>query len=287
MKFVLKVCSHFLLLVAFLEFLAFILIGNFELSTKLGVKKEFQNILELTKKVNGPLHSDTLFLGDSVGRQIYPTGVQDNFVTSTGSTLVHGNLILLKKAVFNNPELKVVNYIVTPGSLGLDLRYGSASSGCIKPFMSIYRPSDINEIIVTFLKSKPLSFLYLLNVGKFLPISDIKFSSNYNDDYILSDYAISSLKEMVTFCSERNIIFNLVSPPIPDLATEKVRLNNFKLKTMSDPILNDIINKYLDTIRFLPRSMFKDDLHFSRSYLRSNRKAMRSKISKNFSSAAN
>ena len=268
-RFISKAILYTLLFLVFMEFISYLLISNFRLSKAIGVKKEFQNILELTKNANTSIDSDTLYLGDSVGRQLFPTGVKKNYVTSTGGTLVHGNLVLLKKALKNNPSLKVVNYVVVPYSLGLDIKYESSSSSFIKPFMSLYNLSELNESLFGFLKSKPLSLLYLTNTGKFIPMDDILFGpEHYYDIYNLSDYAIQSIRSLVEYCNENGLILNIVSPPLPEMHSERKRIRNIKEKTRGDNLISPLINRYLDSIIFLPRNLYRDDLHLSRAYLR-------------------
>ncbi len=276
LKFVWRIFLYFIGFLIFLEIVSFLLIKNFSVAKTVGVKKEFQNVLELTKSVNGDIESDTLVLGDSVGRQLYPPGVHPSFVTATGATLVHGNLILLKRAHKNNPNLKMVRYVITPHSLALDLRYEAVSSSYVKPFLSIYRFGDITRTIWDFLKAKPMSYAYLFNSGKFLPQDDILFGKGpFRDDYRLSPLAIESIRAMQTYCEDSGIRFMLVSPPVPDMASEKMRLANFKKDLTGHNDIDVTMNKYLNSIIFLPRNQFVDDLHFRKKDIRTKRKMIR------------
>ena len=276
LKFVWRILLYFIGFLVFLELLSFFLIKNFSLSKSIGVKKEFQNVLELTKSVNADIESDTLVLGDSVGRQLYPPVIHPSFVTATGATLVHGNHILLRRAHKNNPTLKMVKYVITPQSLALDLRYESVTSSYVKPFLSIYRPGDITSTVWDFLKAKPRSYAYLFNSGKFLPQDDILFGNGpYRDDYRLSKHSIESIRTMQEYCEQYGIRFMLVSPPVPDLSSEKYRIKNFRMDLKGHNDIALTMDKYLNSIIFLPRNQFADDLHFKKKDIRQKRKMIR------------
>ena len=66
------------------------------------------------------LKSDTLFIGDSIGRQIFPPNKDERYITTHGGILSAGNYLLVDANIKNNnnPQYKDVRLISTSCLLG-------------------------------------------------------------------------------------------------------------------------------------------------------------------------
>jgi len=256
-----------------LEIACSLLLIDSNAASKLGIDRGFLNIKSLVyDRSKKDIGSDTLHVGDSVARQLFPPFKSDNNLTSVANVLPSGNYITIKNALRKNPNIKVVFYGAIPTSLSLDFYEKKTSLNFVKPFLSIYKPSNLDKTLLRHLMTKPSSLLYLSSLGKFLPMDDVDFGEETIKGRSISRYSLRYLSKIKELCDENRVKFVMYCPPLSE--ERRGATNDFsKLRTNKyPPTLKKTVKNYSNSIKYRKRSDYKDGTHLKKSYLREARK---------------
>lgn len=258
--FITKGLGYSLLLLIILEIFCGVLIKNIPLSYKLGIDNTFLGQQAIYNRSNQKFQSDTLIIGGSVSRQIFKG--ESNMYTSHAGILMQGNFVILKNVLRANPQVKVVLFGISPMTLSFGFHEKGTSLNYIKPYQSIYNFRDLDMHSLSHMSLKPLSFLYLFNFGKFLPLSDIDFTidppyrKNFNKD------AFIYLDLMKKFCKSKGVEFTIFCPPIDqrriDVTNDFQEVRGRVYQSQLEPLFD----RYFKTVMVLDDSYFRDGQHF-------------------------
>lgn len=275
-KFILFILGFFISLLIIVELICTLLLSSISATNFLGIKNGFLNIKQITyNRSKKDIGSDTLYIGDSVARQLFPSATKDNHITSVAAILPSGNYEVVENVIKKNPNLKAVYYGAIPSSLGLDFNEEKTSLNYIKPFLSIYRAAQIDTLVWNKLWEQPKSLLYLSSTGKFLPLDDINFDDQLKYEDRMSRFSVYYLHKLQKLCDENNVSLKLYCPPLS--SSRSTNTANFqRLKNQKVPInLRSMIPDYISTIDYLPAAQFKDGTHLKKKHLRDARRKYR------------
>lgn len=255
-----------------LEIVCSLLLIDSKTPGNIGIERGFLNIKSLVyDRAKKNIGSDTLHVGDSVARQLFPPFQRDNNLTSVANVLASGNYIAIKNAIKNNPNIKVVFYGAIPTSLSLDFYEKKTSLNFVKPFLSIYKPSNLDKSLLRHMMTKPSSLLYLSSLGKFIPMDDVDFGEETIKGRSISRYSLRYLSKIQELCNEKGIKFVMYCPPLSQ--ERKGATNDFsKLRTNKyPPILKKTLKNYSNSIKYRKRSDYKDGTHLKKPFLKETR----------------
>lgn len=221
-----------------------------------------------------------VFLGDSVGRQLFPESIP-NSLASNASVLAVGNYILAYNAIEANKRLKYIVFVAMPRSIGHRFERTTTYHAFMKPFYRFENLKHISESLYGKINRKKWSHFVLFPLIKMAPcFSDISFSRGARKPPdILSDIAVEYLKKLYELCKEHKITLILVSPPV-SVYYEKETENWTRMKKqISLNKMGPIFNGYFESIIYLDESYFKSDhVHFKRGYLKKKRRGIVKKM---------
>ena len=268
-KFIRFLFFFVLAVIIVLELACSLLLLDAKTPSNMGIERGFLNIKSLVyDRSKKNIGSDTLHVGDSVARQLFPPFKSDNNLTSVANVLASGNYIAIKNAIKNNPNIKVVFYGAIPTSLSLDFYEKKTSLNFVKPFLSIYKPSNLDRSLLKHMMTKPSSLLYLSSLGKFIPMDDVDFGEETIKGRAISRYSLRYLNKIKELCDENGIKFVMYCPPLSE--ERRGATNDFsKLRTNKyPPILKKTIKNYSNSIKYRKRTDYKDGTHLKKSFLR-------------------
>ena len=223
------------------------------------------------------IQSKRIYIGDSVGNQLFDFDTDTNSLTTNAAVSIAGNYILVNNLINNNSDIEEIVLLSVPNDIGWNFEQKLTHNNFVKPFLSFGNLKYFDDLLRDKLREKPLSWMYLFFGIKILPFSDIDFSdknSIINANYLeeiklttLSDIAISYLKRLELLCSENNIRLYVISPPVP--IHWKNDSNNWDemRKQIDENNLNELLDNYINTINYLPDDCFIDGLHLKNQYI--------------------
>lgn len=234
---------------------------------KIGFSKDWFKLYQIIKTSEDTIASDTLFIGDSVAAQLFPPDQRRNFITTNAGVLMPGQYIIAANSIEANPNLKSIVLIGAPISIGAKFEGYLTMNGFIKPFYSKKNLEHFDQILHKKISKKPLASYYQNNLVKFLPFSDINFvnprdtTTNYLEQFQLSDISITYLRKLHKLCSEKNIKLHILATPLND----SFRTNTSDWATLKEQIkvekLDNLFYKYFDTMSYLSKEKFTDGAH--------------------------
>lgn len=262
-----KLVTNGLVLLVVLESLCTVIYFNPSLKEHLYLQNSFLGISGIVAKSKKEILSDTIFIGDSVARQIFADSsavTKNNYLNGNGSTLLSGNYYLIKNAVHNNPNITTIYLGLIPTSLRLDYNYKKTINNFVKPFVNIYNWKSVDVEVKQRLFEKPICLFYLTGIGKFAPLDELNLHKPNSDFSILiSDFNKIFLKKIILLCEESNIELKLYAPPIS--SNRKNRMKKFLSPNFKgdEQYLNNLLISYAESFQFLDESKFKDGMHLS------------------------
>lgn len=267
-----------------LEFFCYFLTTTAGLADKVGISKRFLDLSNAYIKAE-KLQCDTLFVGDSIGRQIFPPNNDKRFLTTHGGILSAGNYLLIDANIRNNKDLKTVIYITAPFIISGDFGNEKTAMNFLKPFFTyenFFKLTYVNRYLLV----RPHAYIYLSYFGKFLPFDDINLAGarvlgkKRKEKTELSDFSIHYLEKMVALCEANNIELKLISPPIR--RDRKVKFNGFKKMSsqVKGTVLESYFTPYLDNVFYWRNNLFSDALHLKRNFIwnKKNKMSLRKKL---------
>lgn len=273
-----------MLIILILEGACYCLTHQPNLAAELGIKKRFLELSSAYIKAQD-LKSDTLFIGDSIGRQIFPPNKDERFITTHGGILSAGNYLLVEANIKNNKDLKTVIYVTAPFILSADFGNKKTAMNFLKPFFTYGNFSKLLHIN-KYLLSRPHAYIYLFYFGKFIPFDDINLEGarilgkKQVERSELSDFSIHYLEKLVKLCKVNDVELRIISPPIKK--GRKVKFGDFeKMRSqVKNTSLAAYILPYLDNVFYWRDNLYTDELHLTKKFIwnKRNQLALRAKL---------
>lgn len=252
------------------------------LMEKTGYAKKWFKVYSIASKSKSNIMSDTLFIGDSVGGQLFPYTDKSNYLPINGAILMPGQYILANNAIQENPNLKCIVLVATPVFIGAKFEHYLTCNNFVKPFYSKKNYKHFTPLLKEKLNQHRFTSFYRLGISKFAPFSEIDFHDNIpRNDFLLSDIAIEYLKMLDQLCQKKDITLKLVSGPISqkyytntkDWSALKAQVKKEKLST--------IFNGYFESITYLSEDKFHDGAHLKSKFIPENKTRLLAYINNN------
>ena len=254
-----------------LEGVCYLLSDQIELCKHLGIKKNFQGSSYLLEKARSKIESDTIHLGDSVARQLFPPQLADNHLTGNATILLSGNYIILKELLIHNPHVTDVYLGQIPAALRCQYEHKNTVNNFIKPFLNFHTSYFKIPEIKDKLLAHPITLKYLSYTYKFAPVSEYNLEIKIPEAEYISDYNLAFLQYISDLCQEYDAKLHLYSPPLSD--NREDRLEIYKEVQLSEEYknLNSLFDSYYHSFKFVEKERFHDAMHLNKHYLHKNR----------------
>jgi len=267
-NFLIKGFGHFIGLILLLELVSTLFFFNTNVVKTLGINRGFYKLATIDHKSKNNI-TDTLHLGDSVARQLFHPSLSPQNLTTNAAVLMPGQYYLTANVIRNNPNLKSIYLGVTPGALRAETFGPKFIQNHIKPFVSLYNGRCNKDYIKSFFQTHPKTLLYTTSIGKYIPISEPKIEKRVDFTQLLSPTNKEYLKKINELCKANNISFHLYSPPVS--IERKAKLKRLFSNMDFDSELQTIMINYGNTLRYIDKKHFKDQIHMTKKYLRTNK----------------
>jgi hypothetical protein len=225
----------------------------------------------------------TLYLGDSVARQLFRPGTETDprqrYLTTNAAVSLAGQYFLLEEALASFPNVRQVNLILAPPSLGVDLHTPWTALGFypffhdaaeIRMIFNDSRDIDVAEHQLQYLilpeRMRGNELLNGLLAPRYPPgtqdqstrlfMARHPFGKGVADRIEMSWVSTVFLRRMRELCASRHITFRLVPAP-----------------TRSDRRFDPSNSPFEAGIWYVDASEFVDQLHFKPQFMESNRAA--------------
>ncbi len=229
-------------------------------------------IQDTENQADNKIYSDTLFLGCSVGRQLFSPLKADNYFATNAICLTGTARLLSNRLYASNPNIKEIIFVAVPSGLIGRFERSQTFNNFVKPFFSYKNLQYFDFFLIRKIANKPLALFSIINTVKLLSITNINYEAQYEVDYKrLSDFAVHNLARIKKFANERNIHITLISPPMPLSAKKDKKRWEAIIADIEDKGFEDLFEGYFENIAFLPDSCFIDRYHFRKQYLKENR----------------
>lgn len=235
-------------------------------------------VYERINRSNTNLKTKRVYIGDSVGNQLFDIDKTPNSLTSNAAVSLVGNFILINNFINNNPNLEEVVLVSVPNDIGWNFEQKLTHNNFVKPFLTFNNLRYFDEVISSKLWKKPQSWLYLFFGVKVLPFSDIDFSernSAVNANYLeeiklttLSDIAISYIQKLDDLCRKNSIKLIIISPPVPQHWLEDSDDWSEMREQIQQHNLTNILGDYINSVVYYPDDYFYDGLHLKKKFIK-------------------
>jgi hypothetical protein len=267
-----------------LGFLILNMVGYWIISdTNLSKTLSWNLVLSVVKKSKrlDPVNTKVIFVGDSVGNQLFSNHVHPDSLTTTGSVLMAGHYILAHNAIKRIPGLKYVVLVSVPFVIGHAFERSRTYNNFIKPFYTFENLPLISDLLQKKISRKKWVHLAIFPFIKTAPfLSDINCSVGVKENRgkPLSDLSIEYLKKLDLLCREKHITLIVLSPPV--MQSRRKKENNWKKMRIQirEAGFSHLFRRYFRSITYLPDSAFKDTVHMNQDFLRKNRQKIISKL---------
>lgn len=240
----------------------------------LGYPKEWVRVSMRISSSRDGVPTDTLYIGDSVGGQLRPYD-GGRSLTSNGSILPVGNYLLVEHALNSRPGIRVVEYISVPQVIGHKFERPRTCNNFLKPFLTLDHRRSLDRTIYDRLDARPRSYAYFLPPMKVLPFAEINMEDGVaKDPTLLSDLSIHWLVRLDSLCKAHGAELILRSPPV----AERMYHTSADWKAMRDQVhqarLDGLFDPYFRSIRYLPDSLLRDNIHWKNDFVAVHRAQM-------------
>ena len=231
----------------------------------------WKRILAAVKKSKRslPSGSSVIILGDSIGEQLFPRETVPSSLISNGAVLAVGHYILANNAIKRNKNLKYIVLVSAPWVLGHQFEWELTYNSFMKPFYTFENLPYISKQLFEKINKRKMTHWVIFPFVKTAPcFSDIDLTGTRKKRRdILSDTAIEYLKKLKNLCSENNIEFIVLSPPIRE--EWRRRTNHWeKMKIqVTQNGLDDNFREYFKRLIYLDDSCFRDHVHMRARYI--------------------
>ena len=233
-----------------------------------------------------------LVLGDSVARQIFQPGYQDEsddicYLATNQAITTVGNFMLLERFIENNPQLEDVYYVARPDSIMGNVNFIYTYSYFVTPlynesmrqYLEPETREEIEVIFGRFWARREFPKWLLAKYPKLLDVyqngcrSTLQFR-RWISDAEEKDMAALYLGKMKAVCDEKNIKFHLLAAPLPD----SYQYSSEKMQELDCEGKEELIRKYVDSIIYVQEDELVDGVHMSDSFLEKNREKIRESL---------
>ncbi|HLP47754.1 MAG TPA: hypothetical protein VK469_17555 [Candidatus Kapabacteria bacterium] len=232
-----------------------------------------------------------VILGDSVGRQLFPTspGEKSLYLTSNQAISMVGQYILLDKYLSRFPgRVKKVILILHPYSLTNNLDQKWSFNYFLLPFFSRENDRYFSPLVFSLMENCKYCYLYRQGfikkfINKHLENFQVDFSTLNNHPFGFSGFqdvnriylapiTLEYLKKLDRLCRQNHIKFHLYCPPI----SKHFYPENFFIKSqLRENGLTEMFSDYFAKMVLLEDDAFKHDLiHYKTGYHKRYRKAI-------------
>lgn len=238
-------------------------------------------VLNRIHKSKRKIDSKTMYLGDSVGGQIFPPKKLKNSLTSNKFITLSGQYFLIKNLINSNPQIDSIIIVISPFSIGIPFETTNTVHDIAKPFFTFSNFKEIRKSASKTLSKAPFLYLYFFPYVKLLPISEPDISRYNTSKEFMSVHSIYYLNKICELCKCNDIDLFFVSPPV----SEKMMSNRFSnidindISGLSQEAYNEL-RGYLRTITYVNEDIFRDEFHYKYKYVNIHRKDMQVAIIK-------
>lgn len=207
-----------------------------------------------------------LIIGDSVAKQLFDNGVNDDSILSLAcnqAISLAGQFILVKNFFGAGNIVDTVYLVYSPTSFKNNLTQIYTFNYFLKPFYPYYK-DQINSFALNQIKKNPLYFLSVLpqvktsNWAPEFSKYDVTLILNYPlDTTFVSDISYQYLDSLHSICREYGAHFEVLPTPVPK-SKEKIIVdwkNNYLIKNNWQPQLS----RYFDRVKYLNDTLFMPD----------------------------
>lgn len=223
----------------------------------------------------------TIYLSDSVGRQLYPSSFHRNSFASAGGVTMIGHYIFVRNIAARNPGLKRVVLATIPNMIGMEFEESLTYHWLMKPFFSVGNLEHFSPLVWSKILVKPHSVFSILPAVKASPaFSDVNFSNAtsylppHPPKLDLSDISVAYLRKLKAFTEAQGIALTIVSPP----QRRSKRAETDDWRVLRDQVrelgMESILGGYLDSIRYIDDAVFHDYNHIGNPYLKTHRQEL-------------
>lgn len=271
LRFLIKISIYAILFLGILELLCVLLSPRIAFCKKIGIKKNYQGAATLLYKARKKIDSDTIHLGDSVARQIFPPQLADHHLTGNATILLSGNYILTKELIEHNPHITDIYLGQIPAALRCEYEHKNTVNNFVKPFLSLYNGYFLIPQVLQKLKEHPYTLWYLSYASKFAPLDEYNLGHDAPEAAHISEYNIEFLKKIIKLCNQNNVKLHLYSPPLSDNRIKRLETYNTDFLSEEDAILKPYFEDYYNSFKFVEEARFSDGMHLNKNYLHKNR----------------
>jgi len=231
----------------------------------------WKHILAAVKKSKKSLPSgaSVVILGDSIGQQLFPRETVPNSLISNGAVLAVGHYILANNAIKRNKNLKYIVLVSAPWVLGHQFEWELTYNFFMKPFYTFENLRHISKPLFEKINKRKMTHWVIFPFVKTAPcFSDINLTGTRKKPRgILSDTTVEYLKKLKNLCSENNIEFIVLSPPIREEWRRKTNhWEKMKIQVAQNG-LDDSFKEYFKRMIYLDDSCFRDHVHMRARYI--------------------
>lgn len=246
---------------------------------------EVFQVIDMAVAANGFERCDTLIVGDSVARQLFPPGIHGVFsnavsLASNQAITSAGQYLLIAKFLANNPQIQRVIWLTNPSSFANNMAPQYSFQYFIVPFAEI---GGLDCLDTTTRRKLHRRFGWLPVESRTIR-SAIYFNRMWLNTYlsrvmgkkqhpgkIISDLSSEFLHKTAALCRSRDIAFIVFPTPMRENA------NNYAAEIERQG-LPEVMAGFCDRISYLPEDCFRDHVHLSSDYLKLHGETIKSLI---------
>lgn len=253
--------------------------------------KEVFQVVDMADAPNGFERCDTLLVGDSVARQLFPPGIHgasSNVVSlaSNQAITAAGQHLLVAKFLANNPQTRRVVWLATPSSFANDM----AAQYSFQYFIVPFGENDGLDCLDAATRRKLRRRFGWLPVENRTVRGAIYFNRTLLNAYLsritaktqrpggmISDVSREFLLKTAALCRSRDIAFIVVPTPVCEDDRIRKSPNNYAAE-IERLGLSEAMAGFCDRISYLPENCFRDPVHLSDDYLKAHREELTRRI---------
>jgi hypothetical protein len=225
----------------------------------------------IKRSVGPKKEASILFLGDSVGKQLFDSlnGKSEMVSLACNQAIdMIGHFLLLDNYTSKPNSIKYVYMLLNPFSLKNDLDHKYTYNYFLKPFYRTEYIDRFTEHTFDQISNIPFSAFSIQPLVKITP-----FTPNYSPKRINGVLSITSIEYMgmiIRLSKKNEINFTILSPPIKESRRNEVHdvIEKYKLSLSRSKVMDE----YFDHIKYLPDSLYSDHIHFKKEFISEARK---------------
>jgi hypothetical protein len=237
--------------------------------------KDIYTSIRESKKLN---KQKKLIIGDSVAQQLFPNTERDSsFVSLTCNMALEmcGHFLLLNNYMMAGNRVDTVYLVYHPLSFKYNLNQSYTFQYFIKPFYTDEYNSYFTQIV-----HEQIAKIPNYRMARLLPIRTSNWMPNFvcKDSVInfMSPLSLEYLKRMKALANSHN--FQLILFPDPVTDSMKYIVNKIDRQILVEHDLDKEFDYYFENITYLNDSVFVDEYHFRKEYVKQYADIYRKKI---------